>query len=52
VWVINLDSGKPELEFSAALSALLRDRGILRSHLTLADERGMAAATVILECDG
>jgi len=52
VWVINHRSGKPQLEFSSALSALLRSRGILRSHLTLTDERGMAAATVILECDG
>jgi len=52
VWVINLKSGKPQLEFSAALAKLLRDRGIRRSHLTLSDERGMAAATVILECDG
>jgi holo-[acyl-carrier protein] synthase len=52
VWVINLKSGKPQLEFSAALAKLLRDRGIQRSHLTLTDERGMASATVILECDG
>jgi holo-[acyl-carrier protein] synthase len=52
VWVINLNSGKPQLEYSAALARLLRDRGIQRSHLTLTDERGMAAATVILECDG
>jgi holo-[acyl-carrier protein] synthase len=52
VWVINLKSGKPQLEFSAALARLLRDRGIQRSHLTLTDERGLAAATVILECDG
>jgi holo-[acyl-carrier protein] synthase len=52
VWVSNLRSGKPQLEFSPALAALLRERGIGRSHLTLTDERGMAAATVILECDG
>ena len=52
VWVINHRSGKPQLEFSAALATLLRNRGILRSHLTLTDERGMAAATVILECEG
>jgi holo-[acyl-carrier protein] synthase len=52
VWVINLKSGKPQLEFSAALAKLLRDRGIQRSHLTLTDERGMASATVILDCDG
>ena len=52
VWVINLESGKPQLEYSPELARLLRDRGIQRSHLTLTDERGMAAATVILECDG
>jgi holo-[acyl-carrier protein] synthase len=50
--VVNLKSGKPELEFSAALARLLQERGIRRSHLTLTDERDMAAATVILECDG
>jgi holo-[acyl-carrier protein] synthase len=52
VWVINHRSGRPQLEFSAPLAALLGSRGILRSHLTLTDERGMAAATVILECEG
>ena len=52
LWVSNLKSGKPQLQFSAALEALLKDRGIRRSHLTLSDERGMALATVILECDG
>jgi holo-[acyl-carrier protein] synthase len=51
VWVSNLRSGKPQLEFSAALAALLDARGIHRCHLTLSDERGLAAATVILECD-
>jgi holo-[acyl-carrier protein] synthase len=51
VWVINLRSGKPQLEFSAPLAALLEMRGIRRTHLTLTDERGLAAATVILECD-
>ena len=51
VWVTNLRSGKPQLEYSAALAALLETRGIRRAHLTLTDERGMAAATVILECD-
>jgi holo-[acyl-carrier protein] synthase len=52
VWVTNLKSGKPQLEYSEALAVLLGERGIRRSHLTLTDERGMAAATVILECDG
>ena len=52
VWVSNLRSGKPQLEYSAALAVLLERRGVRRSHLTLTDERGMACATVILECDG
>jgi holo-[acyl-carrier protein] synthase len=52
VWVSNLASGKPQLEFSAALAGLLRTRGVGRAHLTLTDERGLAAATVILECAG
>ena len=49
VWVTNLRSGKPQLEFSFALNALLKEKQISRSHLTLTDERGMASATVILE---
>jgi len=52
VWVINLKSGKPQLEFSDELQKLLKQRQILRSHLSLTDEREIAAATVILECDG
>ena len=51
VWVVNLRSGKPQLEFSAPLVALLEARRIRRTHLTLSDERDLAAATVILECD-
>jgi holo-[acyl-carrier protein] synthase len=50
VWVANLPSGKPELQFSEPLKQLLTRRGISNSHLSLADERGMAVATVILEC--
>jgi len=52
VWVVNLKSGKPQLEFSEALKKLLAQRGIQRSHLSLTDEKEMAAATVILECAG
>jgi holo-[acyl-carrier protein] synthase len=52
VWVKNLKSGKPVLEYSAALAALLESRGIKRAHLTITDERDIACATVILECDG
>ena len=51
VWVINLKSGKPQLEFSDELQKLLKQRQIRRSHLSLTDEREIAAATVILECE-
>lgn len=50
VWVVNLKSGKPELQFSEPLALLLKARGIIRSHVTIADEKEMASATVILEC--
>ena len=49
VWVVNLRSGQPALEFSAALALLLEQRGVSRSHVTLSDERDFASATVILE---
>ena len=51
VWVVNLKSGKPELHFSAPLAAMLKTRSITRAHLSLTDERELASATVILECD-
>jgi holo-[acyl-carrier protein] synthase len=51
VWVRNLPSGKPVLEFSDKLTKLLQQRKILHSHLSLTDERGVAMATVILECE-
>ncbi len=51
VWVRNLPSGKPVLEFSSKLKAVLKKQGITRSHLSLSDERGVAVATVILECE-
>ena len=50
MWVRNLPSGKPILEFSNDLARLLAERKILHSHLSLTDERGIAMATVILEC--
>jgi holo-[acyl-carrier protein] synthase len=50
VWVVNQPSGKPELVFSEPLLKALSSRGISRCHLSLADERGIAVATVILEC--
>ena len=51
VWVRNLASGKPVLEYSDALQALLDRKGITSAHLSLSDERGVAFATVILECE-
>jgi holo-[acyl-carrier protein] synthase len=51
VWVKNLPSGKPVLEFSDPLKVLLGKRSISNTHLSLADERGIAVATVILECE-
>jgi holo-[acyl-carrier protein] synthase len=51
VWVKNQPSGKPELQFSDALKKDLSRRGISRAHVSLADERGVAVATVILECE-
>lgn len=50
VWVANLPSGKPQLEFSKDLQRLLSARNISRAHVSLSDERGVAVATVILEC--
>jgi len=51
VWVVNLKSGKPVLEFSAPLKKLLQERNIGKSHLSLTDEKEIASATVILECE-
>ena len=51
VWVANLPSGKPELQFSPGLKSLLDRKQIQQAHLSLADERGIAVATVILECE-
>ena len=51
VWVVNLKSGKPQLQFSDPLQELLKQRQIRSSHLSLTDEREIASATVILECD-
>ena len=49
MWVTNLRSGKPVLEFTTALKALLDSRGIGHAHVSITDERGLASATVILE---
>jgi holo-[acyl-carrier protein] synthase len=51
VWVVNLPSGKPELHFTDPLKMLLDMNGITRAHISLSDEKGVAFATVILECE-
>jgi holo-[acyl-carrier protein] synthase len=51
VWVENLPSGKPQLAYTEALAAFVREKGITSSHLSLSDEKGVAFATVILECE-
>ena len=51
VWVVNLPSGKPTLEFSLDLKNLMKQRGVTYAHVSLSDERGVAFATVILECE-
>ena len=50
VWVKNLASGQPVLEFSDALQRYLDAKGVTSAHVSLSDERGVAFATVILEC--
>jgi holo-[acyl-carrier protein] synthase len=51
MWLVNLPSGKPELQFTPALQALLDGKGIRGAHVSLSDEKGVAFATVILECE-
>ncbi|HEX4928569.1 MAG TPA: holo-ACP synthase [Burkholderiales bacterium] len=51
VWVRNLPSGKPVLEFSESLRNLLESRGVTAAHVSLSDEKGVAFATVVLECE-
>jgi holo-[acyl-carrier protein] synthase len=51
VWVRNLPSGKPVLEFSDALKNYLETRGVTSAHVSLSDEKGVAFATVVLECE-
>ena len=49
VSVENGHSGRPMLQLSAPLEALLRARGVTAAHLSLSDEVGMASAFVVLE---
>jgi len=47
--VVNHASGRPYLELSEALADLVRRRGIRNVHVSITDERGIAAAFVVLE---
>lgn len=49
IGVANRPSGRPYLELSPSLGALVLSRGIVNVHVSLTDERGMAAAFVVLE---
>jgi holo-[acyl-carrier protein] synthase len=51
VWVRNLPSGKPVLEFSEALRKFMAAKGVTSCHVSLSDEKGVAFATVVLECE-
>jgi len=49
IGVVNHASGRPYLELSEALADLVRRRGIRNVHVSITDERGIAAAFVVLE---
>ena len=42
-------AGKPGFEFHPNLGALMETRGIIRSHVTISDEKSLACACVVLE---
>jgi holo-[acyl-carrier protein] synthase len=47
--VVNHASGRPYLELSAPLASFVQSRGVSSVHVSITDERGMAAAFVVLE---
>lgn len=51
VWVVNLPSGRPVLQFSGPLKKLMTQKGVTETHVSLSDEKGIAFATVVLECE-
>jgi len=51
LWVANLRSGKPVLGFTDALKEYMKKKGVTAAHVSLSDEKGVAFATVILECE-
>ena len=49
VGIVKSKTGKPALEFSKALTEVLKKRGITSSHVSITHTGGVAAAVVILE---
>lgn len=49
--VTNAGPGGPRFEWAPALGEWLAQRGVTRAHISMTDERSMAAAYVILEGD-
>jgi holo-[acyl-carrier protein] synthase len=47
--VTNDNLGKPSMEFHGPLPGYLASRGVVRHHLGLSHEKGLACAVVILE---
>lgn len=49
--VVQNAAGKPGFSFHPRLEELVRNRGIVRHHLTISDERALACACVVLEVE-
>lgn len=49
IGVTHDDLGKPVLDIAADLQALLDNKGIRYTHLSISDEKALAAAFVVLE---
>ncbi len=51
IGVAHDELGKPVLVFGAELAVWLAERGIVRSHLSISDERSVCSAFVVLETE-
>lgn len=49
IGVTHDDLGKPVLDLTPALQAFLDKKGIVQQHLSISDEKALAAAFVVLE---
>lgn len=49
--LVSDETGRPELRFHGEMPAYLSGRGIVRSHLSLTHEGGLACAMVVLEAE-